>query len=118
VTSFDIFNALIAAALLTFAVWAIRFCYRRARAADALVDQILRETPAPGIEVWDDNAQRWITLPPGVQPADCQYTANEVAVLDRLILAFEADAFDPDTDPQWAAARARLLNDLRNQEGA
>lgn len=70
-----------------------------------------------GIEVWDDTAGCWLTLAPGVKPAECQYTAHEVAVLDRLVLAWQADAFDPDTDPQWATARARLLTDLNDQQG-
>jgi hypothetical protein len=116
VTAAQAANATIAAALVIFGVWAIRFCYRRARAADALVDRILRETPALGITVWDDDAQQWLILPPGVEPGPGQHTAAEVAALDQLVLAWESDAFDPATDPQWAAGRARLLADLNDQQ--
>ncbi|MFJ8785007.1 hypothetical protein [Streptomyces sp. NPDC102476] len=115
-TAYDVANATIAAVLLVFGVWTVRFCYRRARAADALTERILRETPAPGTTVWDDDAQQWLTLPPGVQPGPSQYTGEDVAALDRLVLAWDAPAFDPATDPQWAAARARLLADLNNDQ--
>lgn len=116
VTAAQAANACIAAALLLFGAWAIRYCYRRARAEDALTERILRETPAPGTTVWDDDAQQWLTLPPGVQPGPSQYTGEDVAALDRLVLAWDAPAFDPATDPQWAAARARLLADLNNDQ--
>jgi hypothetical protein len=90
---------------------------RRARAEAALRDQIpYAPIAAPGIEVWDDNAGCWLTLAPGVQPAECQYTEHEVAVLDALVCAWESDAFDPATDPQWAAGRARLLAALNNDD--
>lgn len=116
VTAAQAANATISAALLIFGVWAIRLCYRRARAADALTERILRETPAPSTTVWDDDAQQWLTLPPGVQPGPSQYTGEDVAALDRLVLAWDAPAFDPATDPQWAAGRARLLADLNDQQ--
>jgi hypothetical protein len=84
---------------------------RRARAADALIDQIFHE---PGTEVWDDDAHCWLTLPAGTPPGPSQYTVRDVAALDDLVLAWESDPFDPATDPQWAAGRARLLADLND----
>lgn len=73
--------------------------------------------PAPaGQTVWNDAAQKWLVLPAGVEPGPCEYTAREVAALDELVLAWQEPAFDPATDPQWAAARARLLADLNNDQ--
>jgi hypothetical protein len=86
---------------------------RRARAAGALIDQILHE---PGTQVWDDDAHCWLTLPDGTLPGPSQYTVRDVAALDDLVLAWQAPAFDPATDPQWAAGRARLLADLNNDQ--
>ncbi len=111
-------GALIIVAVLTVSGVGAWWQVRRARAAADIREQILAAPPVPsGIEVWDDHAQQWLTLPPGVQPLLGQYTGADVAALDDLVLAWEADAFDPATDPQWAAGRARLLTDLNDQQG-
>lgn len=88
---------------------------RRARHRDRVRDEILRAAQPPAQTVWDYDAQQWVALPAGVRPGPGQFTAAEVAAFDDLVLAWDAPAFDPATDPQWAAARARLLNDLNNQ---
>lgn len=118
VTAYEAANALIVTVLLVFAVWAVRFSWQRARAHDAARDAIrAASAEAPGIEVWDENAERWLRLPPGVQPGLGQYTDRDVAALDDLTIAWSAPAWDPATDPQWAAARARLHANLNDQQG-
>lgn len=76
-----------------------------------------RATPPPLQQVWDDAREEWILLPPGDEPGPGQFTPEQVAEIDGLTVALAAPAFDPATDPQWAAARARLLNDLNNPTG-
>jgi hypothetical protein len=90
---------------------------RRARYQDRVRDEIVRAAQPPAQTVWDDEAQQWVDLPAGVRPGPGQYTDADVAALDQLTLALAAPSFDPATDPQWAAARARLLNDLNNPMG-
>lgn len=110
-------NIAFAAVLAAVAVVMVRLCWKP-RPAESRRDRFIREECAPGLAVWDDNVHRWITLPPGVQPGPGQYTNREVASLDELTLAWDKPAFDPATDPQWRACRARLLNAIRdNQKG-
>jgi hypothetical protein len=110
---------LIVAVLLAVSLRGTYVLIRRAQAAESTRDRFIREACTPGIDVWDDNLHRWITLPPGVKPSLGQYTDREVTSLDQLTLAWDEPAFDPATDPQWAAGRARLLDAIRdhNQKG-
>lgn len=105
-------NLMVAALLLLAACLLFGMCRNAARA-----DRAAEAQAARGITVWDDHAGQWTQLPPGEQPGPGQYTAAQVAELDQLTLALAAPAFDPATDPQWAAGRARLLADLNDQTG-
>ena len=102
-------NLVIVALLLLAAFLLLGMCRAAARADRA------QERQARGTAVWNGDTQQWTHLPPGVQPGPSQYTAAQVTELDQLEVALAAPAFDPATDPQWAAGRARLLNDLNNQ---
>lgn len=113
-------TTLIIPALLLLALLGWRWNARADRRHESVRDRFIREACTPGLDVWDDRANRWITLPPGVKPRPSQYTDREVASLDELTVAWDAPAYDPATDPQWAARRARLLDairDHRNQKG-
>lgn len=111
----DVLAVLFVLLLIVGSIPAVCWQIRRARREESLRDQILRAGQPPAQRVWDDDAQRWVDLPAGVRPGPGQFTAAEVAAFDDLVLAWDAPAFDPATDPQWAAGRARLLNDLNNQ---
>ena len=95
---------------LPAAWWQIRAAARE----ESRKEQFVREACTPGLDVWDDHANRWITLPPGAKPGPGQYTDREVVSLDQLTLAWDEPAFDPATDPQWAAGRARLFDAVRD----
>ena len=104
--------------LVVFVGW--RWNVRADQRHGSQQDRFIREACTPGIDVWDDHANRWITLPPGVKPGPGQYTDREVTSLDQLTLAWDEPAYDPASDPQWAAGRARLLDairDHRNRQG-
>jgi hypothetical protein len=107
---------LIVAVVLAVSLRGTYVLIRRAQAAESTRDRFIREACTPGVDVWDDSVHRWITLPPGVKPGPGQYTDREVASLDELTLAWDAPAFDPATDPQWAAGRARLLAAIRDHK--
>lgn len=100
-------------ALIAGSVPAGRWACRAARREESQKDRFIREC-TPGLEVWDDRLNRWITLPPGVRPGPGQHTDREVASLDELTLAWDADPFDPAADPQWAAGRERLFDAIRD----
>lgn len=106
------------AVLLFGSIPVARWQIRRARREESVQDRFIREACTPGLDVWDDRLNRWITLPPGVKPAPHQYTDREVTSLDELTVAWDAEPFDPATDPQWAAARERMYDAVRdNQNG-
>lgn len=65
---------------------------------------------APGQRVWDEELGHWIRLPYGVLPGPGQLTESEVDSLDRFQVALD----DLVTGPQWKAARARLLDAVRD----
>jgi hypothetical protein len=83
--------------------------------AAAAADRAAEAQAARGTRVWDDRAGQWVLLPPGEAPGPGQFTPEQIAELDELTVALAAPAFDPATDPQWAAGRARLLADLNDQ---
>jgi hypothetical protein len=96
---------------LPAAYWQIR----RAQRAESERDRFIREACTPGLDVWDDNLNRWITLPPGVKPGPGQYTDREVVSLDRLELAWDAPAYgETAADPAWAAGLERLWDAVRD----
>ena len=112
--------ALIVVGVVVVGVPALWWQIRAAAREESRKDRFIREACTPGLDVWDDHANRWITLPPGVKPGPGQYTDREVVSLDRLTIAWDEPAFDPASDPQWAAGRARLLDairDHRNRQG-
>lgn len=106
-------NIAFAAVLAATAVAMLRVCWKP-RPAESRQARFIREECAPRVTVWDDHANRWITLPPGVKPGPGQYTDREVVSLDELTLAWDEPAYDPATDPQWAAARERLYDAVRD----
>ncbi|WP_406156900.1 hypothetical protein [Streptomyces canus] len=108
-----VIDLMIAALLLLAGALLLGMC-RAAAAADRAAE---RQAQAHGTTVWDDRIGEWMHLPAGVQPGPSQYTAADVAALDQLVIALDAPAFAPATDPQWAAGRARLLADLNEQTG-
>lgn len=108
--------ALIVAGVVAVGLPAVWWQIRAAAREESRKDCFIREACTSGLTVWDDRANRWLTLPPGVKPGPGQYTDREVASLDELTVAWDAPAYDPATDPQWAARRARLL-DHRTQKG-
>lgn len=96
---------------LPVACWRIRRAFRE----ESPRDRFIREACTPGLDVWDDHTQRWITLPPGVQPGPGQYTDREVVSLDQLELAWGAPAYGETTvDPAWAAGLERLWDAARD----
>lgn len=105
---------LIVGGVLTVSYIGWRWNVRSARREGARQARFIREECTPRVTVWDDHANRWITLPPGVKPGPHQYTDREVTSLDELTLAWDAEPFDPATDPQWAAARERLYDAVRD----
>lgn len=106
-------NIAFAAVLVGVAVAMVRLCWKP-RPAESKQDRFLREECTPGLDVWDDHLNRWISLPPGVKPAPHQYTDREVVSLDELTLAWDAAPFNPADDPQWAAGRERLFDAVRD----
>ena len=107
-------KTLIIPALLLVALVGWRWNARTAGREESQKGRFIREACTPGLTVWDDDAYRWITLPPGVRPSPSQYTDDVVASLDDLTLAWDKPTFDPATDPQRAAGRARLLDAIRD----
>lgn len=105
---------LIVGGVLTVSYIGWRWNVRSARREGARQARFIREECTPRVTVWDDHANRWITLPPGVKPGPGQYTDREVISLDELTLAWDSEPFDPATDPQWAAARERLYDAVRD----
>lgn len=104
--------AVVLAVALAGGLWQIR----AARREDAKQDQFIREGCTPGLDVWDDHANRWITLPPGVKPGPGQYTDREVVSLDQLELAWDAPAYGETTvDPAWDAGCERLWDAIRDE---
>lgn len=69
---------------------------------------------APGQRVWDFDAEDWVDLPPGVQPGPKQRTSQQLADMSGLDLLYLSRVYDPASDPQWAAGRARLLGAVRD----
>lgn len=98
---------------LPVALWQIR----RARREESTQARFIREACTPGLDVWDDHADRWITLPPGVKPGPSQYTDREVGALDQLELAWDAPAYvrPAVVDPSWAAGLERLWDAVRDE---
>jgi hypothetical protein len=92
---------LIVAVLLTVALAGVCREGRRIRVADARRDQILRDSCQPAVTVpcAPDNEA-------GVNLADA----------DECALTYSLPEFDPSTDPQWAAGRARLLAAIRDHQ--
>jgi hypothetical protein len=106
---------LIVAAVLAVSLRGTYALIRRAQAAESRRDRFIREACTPGVDVWDDNARRWITLPPGVKPGLGQYTDREVVALDQLELAWDAPAYgETAVDPAWAAGLERLRDAIRD----
>jgi hypothetical protein len=93
VTAAQAANACIVAALLVFGVWAVRYCYRRARAEDARCDQIIRET-----------------LGDRVGPNDPRLPAGINALLDDYA------ALDEDLAPVFAPGLDRLRQAIRDEQ--
>lgn len=104
------------AALLFGSVPVARWQIRRARREESAQDRFIREACTPGLEVWDDNTLRWVTLPPGVRPGPGQHTDREVVALDQLELAWDAPAYvRPVVDPARAAGLERLWDAARDE---
>jgi len=107
--------AALVAVLLIGSLPILRWQIRRARREESVRDRFIREACTPGLDVWDDHAHRWITLPPGVKPGPGQYTDREVVSLDRLELAWDAPAYgETSVDPAWAAGLERLWDAVRD----
>jgi len=107
--------ALVVAVVLAVGLPSTFLLIRRAQAAESERDRFIREACTPGLDVWDDNVRRWITLPPGVKPGPGQYTDREVTSLDRLELAWDAPAYgETAVDPAWAAGLERLWDAVRD----
>jgi hypothetical protein len=68
-----------------------------------------------GQRVWDFDAEDWVDLPAGALPGPGQRTVRQLDDMSGLDLLYLSRPFDPATDPQWAAGRARLLNEERNR---
>jgi hypothetical protein len=110
-------KALIIPVLLLVALVGWRWNVRADRRHESVRDRFIREACTPGIDVWDDNVHRWITLPPGVKPGPGQYTDREVVSLDRLELAWDAPAYgETVVDPAWAAGLERLRDAVRDHQ--
>lgn len=92
-----VINLFVASQLLGFAFVLLRLCNTRHRG---------------GLRVWDEAAERWVYLPPGVEPGPGQLTEAQVDAFDR----FQVELGDLVTDPQWKACRARLLNAIDNEQ--
>lgn len=104
------------AAFLVAAAAGLFWLYREPGPTESKQDRFIREACTPGLTVWDDRADRWITLPPGVQPGPHQYTDREVVALDQLELAWDAPAYvRPAPDPAWDAGRERLWDAARDE---
>lgn len=67
---------------------------------------------ASGRRVWDQELDRWVRLPYGVQPGPCQLTEAEVDALDRFQVALD----DLVTGPEWDAGRERLFDAVRDHQ--
>lgn len=66
--------------------------------------------------VWDEVAERWVRLPYGTKPGPGQLTESEVKARDRIQIALNELA----TDPEFTARRERLydaVRDHRDQKG-
>ena len=92
---------LIVAVLLAAAVTAVCWRIRHTLIADARRDQICRDSCRPPVAVpcAPDNEA-------GVNLADA----------DECALTYSLPEFDPATDPQWAAGRARLSGAIRDEQ--
>jgi hypothetical protein len=95
-------NLAIAALLVFAALLTLGLCRAAGRPYPA------KETH--GQRVWDETANRWITLPYGVQPGPGQLTEAEVNTLDGFQIALA----DLVTGPQWEAGRERLFDAVRD----
>ena len=65
--------------------------------------------------VWDFEEEEWIDPPVDSEPGPKQMTGRQIADADGLDLLYLSRAYDPATDPQWAAGRARLLDAIRDE---
>jgi hypothetical protein len=66
--------------------------------------------------VWDFDAEEWVDLPYGAEPGPKQMTRQQIEGADGMELSWLAPAYDPATDPEWAAGRARLLDAIRDEQ--
>lgn len=107
--------ALTVVGVLAIGLPAVWWQIRAAAREESRKDRFIREACTPGLDVWDDNTHRWITLPPGVKPSPSQYTDREVVSLDQLELAWGAPAYgEAAVDPAWAAGCERLWDAIRD----
>lgn len=65
--------------------------------------------------VWDFEEEEWVDPPVDSEPGPKQMTGRQIADADGLDLLYLSRAYDPATDPQWAARRARLLDAVRDE---
>jgi hypothetical protein len=69
-----------------------------------------------GQRAWDFTTEDWVDFPAGTKPGPDQMTGPQIADADDLDLLYRSRPFDPATDPQWAAGRARLLDAIRDEQ--
>lgn len=69
-----------------------------------------------GQRVWDFDAEDWVDLPPGAEPGPKQRTSRQLEDMSGLDLLYLSRAYDPATDPQWAAGRERLFDATRDHQ--
>lgn len=101
-TSAIAINLTVAALLVFAALLTLGLCRAAGRPYPA------KETR--GQRVWDETAEQWITLPHGVQPGPGQLTEAEVKARDRIQIALNELA----TDPEFTAGRERLFDAARD----
>ena len=93
---------LIAAVLLLVALF-LGFALCRISASSAAVDESRGR-------VWDERLGRWVRLPYGTKPGPGQLTEAEVKARDRIQIALNELA----TDPEFTAGRERMFDAARD----